>query len=326
MNFIQEMPCSFDSSVFADPSDGHVTWSAKKSIWWVGMTLTWITFAPSTLSLSSLLVFIVLSAATLCLGHSLGMHRKLIHRSFECPKWLERLFVYLSSLVGLGGPFTMMHTHDTRDWAQRLPRCHPFLSHQSGIVRDFYWQLNCKLHLANPPQLVYPESVSEDRFYRFLQHTSIGQQALLASLLYWLGGWPWIVWGICGRVSISVFGHWLIGYFAHNSGHRSWHLNHVAVQGYNVNRMGWISFGECWHNNHHAFPGSAKLGLNKNQIDPGWLVLKALNSIGLVWNLKTPENLEYRENLVSLESKKEQYGMFHKKNKVTNTSEPGITP
>jgi len=168
------MPGSFDSTVFADPNNGYVAWSAIKSLWWAGMTLMWIVFAPSTLSLSAVSVFLILTATTLCLGHSLGMHRKLIHRSFDCPKWLERLFVYLSALVGLGGPFTMMRTHDTRDWAQRLPSCHPFLSHQSGIIKDFYWQLNCKLHLENPPHLVYPESVANDRFYRFLQATSIG--------------------------------------------------------------------------------------------------------------------------------------------------------
>jgi len=127
-------------------------------------------------------------------------------------------------------------------------------------------------------------------------------------------------------VSTSAFGHWLIGYFAHNNGHRSWHLNQVAVQGYNVNGMGWVSFGECWHNNHHAFPSSAKLGLYKNQTDPGWLVLKALDSIGLVWDLKTPEHLEYRENLVPLDFIKDQKGKSHKKNNAGNTSEFKISP
>jgi len=265
------------------------------------MTLTWICFAPSTISISSLLVFLALSATTLCLGHSLGMHRKLIHHAFDCPKWLEYLFVYLSTLVGLGGPFTMMRTHDTRDWAQRLPQCHPFLSHQSGMLKDFYWQLNCKLHLTHPPLLTYSKLLQQDKFYRLLQATSIFQQALVAFVLYGLGGWPWVVWGMCARVSVSIFGHWLVGYFAHNSGHRDWHLHQVAVQGYNVNGLGLITFGECWHNNHHAFPGSAKLGLEKNQPDPGWQILKFLTKFNLVWNIKTPGNLPSRDNLVKLD-------------------------
>jgi len=295
-----DLPHSVDPTVFSDPNNGVVKWSAVKSLWWLAMTLTWFWYAASTASMSSLLVFLVLTSSTLCLGHSLGMHRKLIHNAFECPKLLERFFVYLSTLVGLGGPFTMMRTHDTRDWAQRLPHCHTFLSHQNSLLKDFYWQLHCKLHLKNPPALRYPDSIQGDWFYRSLQATSVAQQLLLALILWWLGDWSWVVWGVCARVSVSVFGHWLIGYFAHNRGHRGWHLNRVAVQGYNLNGLGWITFGECWHNNHHAFPGSAKLGLEKTQVDPGWIVLKVLKSANLVWNVKTPENLPHRSNLVRL--------------------------
>lgn len=300
MQSSQDAPVSVDLSVHSDPCHGVVRWNASKSLWWLAMTLIWIYFFVSTLSVSSVFIFLILSAITLCFGHSLGMHRKLIHGAFECPKWLERLCIYCSTLVGLGGPFSMMQTHDTRDWAQRLPACHPFLSHQNNLFKDFYWQLHCKLHLKFPPELCYPKSVQHDRFYQLLQTTSMLQQLPLALVLYWAGGWAWVVWGVCARVSVSVFGHWLIGYFAHNSGHRSWHLNGCSVQGHNVKGFGLISFGECWHNNHHAFPGSAKMGLHRDQFDPGWQVLKVLKRFNLVWNIKTPENLPKRENLVRL--------------------------
>jgi stearoyl-CoA desaturase (delta-9 desaturase) len=58
--------------------------------------------------------------------------------------------------------------------------------------------------------------------------------------------------------------------------------------------------GEAWHNNHHAFPGSARLGLDEGEIDPGWWVLVALEKLGLVWGAKTPEALPRRPNLVAL--------------------------
>jgi len=64
------------------------------------------------------------------------MHRRLIHRSYDCPLWLERLFVYLGTLVGMAGPYGMIRQHDIRDWAQRKPRCHPYLAHRSGLLRD----------------------------------------------------------------------------------------------------------------------------------------------------------------------------------------------
>ncbi len=165
-----------------------------------------------------MLVFIVTSAVTLCLGHSLGMHRKLIHESFDCPLWLDRVFVYHGTLVGLGGPFGMMVMHDMRDWAQQQGACHPFLSHQSGIVRDFWWQLHCKLHLDYPPEYHVPQRIAQDRFYRFVDWSWIAQQLPLALMLFALGGVGWVAWGICGWVTVSVFGHWLIGYFAHNEG------------------------------------------------------------------------------------------------------------
>ena len=84
------------------------------------------------------------------------------------------------------------------------------------------------------------------------------------------------MWGICMRVAVSVTGHWFIGYFAHNQGARDWHVDGAAIQGFNIKFASLITMGESWHNNHHAFPGSALLGIEKNQLDPGWWVLLAL--------------------------------------------------
>ena len=132
------------------------------------------------------------------------------------------------------------------------------------------------------------------------------QQLPLALILYLIGGVEWVIWGTCLRVAISVTGHWLIGYFAHNSGHLSWHVNGAGVQGYNIKFCGLITMGECWHNNHHAFPGSAKLGLEKGQSDPGWWVLIILSKIGLVKNLKLVADLEERQELVPYHQKADE--------------------
>lgn len=59
--------------------------------------------------------------------------------------------------------------------------------------------------------------------------------------------------------------------------------------------MGWLR--EAWHNNHHAFPGSARLGIGPEQYDAGWWALLALRSVGLAWDLKQPEDLAEREDL-----------------------------
>ncbi|MEM7058708.1 MAG: acyl-CoA desaturase [Pseudomonadota bacterium] len=284
----------------ADPVEGQVHYSPVKSIWWSGMFLAWVTLGTVYFSWAAVAVFLNLTAVTLCLGHSLGMHRKLIHQAFESPKWVERCLVYLGTLVGLGGPKTMMFTHDIRDWAQRKPACHDFLSHKRGILTDFWWQLHCKLHLTRAPEFQYPAELTKDRFYRVLQASSMLQQLPLALVLFALGGWGWVAWGICGRVAISIFGHWLVGYFAHNGGQRDWHLEGASTQGFNLPHLGLITFGECWHNNHHAFPGSAKLGLGRGQTDPGWIVLQVMQRLGLAWAIQTPQTMPARDNLMPL--------------------------
>ena len=60
--------------------------------------------------------------------------------------------------------------------------------------------------------------------------------------------------------------------------------------------------GESWHNNHHAFPQSAKLGLLPGQIDLGWWLIKSFEAVGLATNVKTPANLPRRPGLRRLGS------------------------
>jgi len=285
--------------------EAKVIWSPSKSIWVMMMYLFGIYGVLFLSSIENFLVFLISSAITLCLGHSLGMHRRLIHQSYECPKWLEYLFVHFGVIVGLAGPFGMVRTHDTRDWAQRQPQCHPYFSHQSSFLKDGFWQIHCDIVLKHPP-IFKEESILDTQFYRFMEKTWMLQQLPLALILYLIGGVEWVIWGTCLRVAISVTGHWLIGYFAHNSGHRSWHVNGAGVQGYNIKFCGLITMGECWHNNHHAFPGSAKLGLEKGQSDPVWWVLIILSKIGLVKNLKLVADLEERQELVPYHQKADE--------------------
>lgn len=283
-----------------NPVHGEVRWSVAKSLWFflhlaialIGGVLTW--------GRTPVLLSAALTMGTLCLGHTVGLHRLLIHRSFECPRWLERALVYAGTLVGMGGPFGMIYLHEVRDWAQRQGRCHPFFIHQASIWRDAWWNLHCEIRLQHPPKLVIEPHVAADPWYRFLQRTWMLQQLPFACVLGAFGGWAWIVWGISVRIVVSLTGHWLIGCFAHNRGRRDWHLRGHAVQGFNLPRLGLLTLGECWHNNHHAFPNSARLGLNRGQHDPGWWFIAALRAGGLAWNVRLPENLPERPERIPL--------------------------
>jgi fatty-acid desaturase len=295
-----------------------VRWNARTSLWLSGMTLAALVDGPLYVSWSALALFLVTTAITLCLGHSLGMHRRLIHRAFDCPLWIERLLVYLGTLVGMSRPYGMMRQHDIRDWAQRKGSCHAYLAHRSWFWRDGFWQLHCELALLHPPALIVERWVANDRFCRLIERTRMAQQLPRVLLFFVAGGIPWVVWGIAVRVGLSVTGHWLVGYFAHNRGRRSWHIEGAGVQAYNVPYCGLITMGEAWHNNHHAFPSSARLGVCPGETAPGWWVLILLERLGLVWNVKTPDMLPFRPNLVRLWGARDAFSFVPRQNRAAS--------
>lgn len=281
--------------------DGQVRWVPAKSIWTGTMTIAALVLGPLTLSWSAFALFLITTVVTICAGHSVGMHRLLIHRSFGTSKFVEHALVYLGTLVGMAGPFGMIYAHDIRDWAQRQTQCHDLHAHRRPFLVDAWWQMHCAVALKHPPRFVIEPKVANDRFYRFLERSWMLQQLPWAVLFYALGGWGWVIWGIAVRVSVSLTGHWLIGHYAHRRGHQGWVVDAVAVQGYNIPAAGLVTFGEAFHGNHHAFPESARLGLERGQIDLGWNFIQLLMWLGIAEAVKLPENTRPRDGLRRLE-------------------------
>ncbi|MEM7724238.1 MAG: acyl-CoA desaturase [Pseudomonadota bacterium] len=278
--------------VFADQAtsatEGRVVWAPAKSLWFSAMAtggLVGVVVFPSLQAAGLTLTLMIL---TLCLGHSVGMHRLLIHRSFETPRWLEYLLVYLGTLVGMAGPIGMFRIHEIRDWHQQQPDCHPLAKHSVGFWRDALWQMHCELRLTHPPRLWIERRVTEDRFYRWLERSWRWQQLPLALALYAMGGLGFVLWGICLRVAVSLAGHWITVHFAHTRGARPFVRDDIAVDGRNLPALGLVTFGEAFHNNHHAYPSSARMGHDALQIDPGWWVIRALAAFGLARDIRVP--------------------------------------
>lgn len=286
---------------------GTVSLDPNKALWVSAMFIFGTLGSALTASWGAVVLCVVTTLVSLCFGHSLGMHRRFIHRSYTCPMWMEYAFVHLGVLVGLAGPLGMLKTHDLRDWAQRQSACHDFFAHQQVWYRDMYWQLLCSIQLSRAPVIEIEPQIAEDRVYYWMEHTWKWQQLPWAILFYAVGGWGFVFWGVCTRVSLGIFGHWLVGYFAHNSGGKSWHVEGAAVQGYNVPFTAFLTMGESWHNNHHAFPGSARLGLLPGQWDPGWWVLLGLQRCGLVTDVVTPGGLAWRPELRELATESYPY-------------------
>ncbi len=270
------------------PVEGRVVWDPVHSVWNGGMLAAAIVLAPPTFSWSAFGVFMVTTGGALLLGHSVGFHRRMIHGSFQCPLWLEHILVWIGTAVGMSGPFWMIRAHDLRDWAQRQPDCHPYLANRAPILTDAWWQMHCRLELKRPPAFDLGR-FQRDRFYRFLERTWMLQQLPIAGLLWLAGGWSFVVWGVCVRISGSIIGHWFVGRLAHTQGPQSWRVPASGVQAHDVPWAAIPTMGEAWHNNHHAFPGSARLGLYPGQSDWGYRFIQLLERLGLAWDVRTPE-------------------------------------
>ncbi|NEX92394.1 acyl-CoA desaturase [Caulobacter sp. 17J65-9] len=281
----------------ACPVEGEVRWDPEHSLWNGAMLLGTLLLGPAFFTWSAFAVFLVLTGALLLLGHSVGFHRRMIHRSFQCPKWLEHLLAWCGTAVGMSGPLWMVRVHDTRDWAQRRPDCHPALAHRSGMLRDWWWSTHCRLVLASPPIFDPGPELAGDACYRFLERSWMLQQVPIAVVLYLLGGWPWVVWGVCARVAASVNGHWLVGWFAHRQGPQTWIVEGSGVQAHDVPWAAIPTMGEAWHNNHHAYPGSARIGLYPGQADWGFRFIQLLERLSLAWDVRTPETMPERASL-----------------------------
>jgi stearoyl-CoA desaturase (delta-9 desaturase) len=111
---------------------------------------------------------------------------------------------------------------------------------------------------------------------------------LIPALVGWvlIGGWygalAGLVWG--GGIRIFLLHHvtFSINSICHFWGRKRFQSTDESR---NVWWLSWLSFGESWHNNHHAFPTSAFHGLRRIEVDPGGLVIRALELCGLAWNV-----------------------------------------
>lgn len=140
----------------------------------------------------------------------------------------------MGNIAGIGGPIWTIRIHDTRDWSQRQPRCHDYLAHRQGLLKDGWYNLHCKLVLDHPPAFEPGPEITNDWFIQFLQKTWMLQQPPIAAALYYFGGIPWLVWGVSVRIAACTTRHWFISYFAHTQGPRSWLVDGAGVQAHDV--------------------------------------------------------------------------------------------
>jgi stearoyl-CoA desaturase (delta-9 desaturase) len=193
-----------------------------------------------------------------------------------------------------------MNVHDQRDYWQSQPVCPEWYSYNHGVLQDWWWYLHCDhqppVHQPRAP-LLTAANYQNDRFLRFLDHTWLIQQIPITFLLVLTFGTPGLVWGTFGRILVATTGHWFVNYVAHTRGTLDWIVEGAGENGRNNSLFGFISMGEGWHNNHHAFPQSARFGLHWWQLDPGWWMIRLLAKAGVVWEVQQAPHCAHRPGL-----------------------------
>lgn len=239
-----------------------------------------LAFSPSFFSWSAVGVAFFLYCLTIGLGISLGFHRLATHRSFKVPKWLEYFFVLCGTLAGQGA---------VRGWVG-YHRMHHLYADQDGdphnSKRGFWWShISWLMHEvpAKKDLKRFTKDIQDDPFYSFCHQHYIGLQLVLAVLLYALGGMPFVVWGIFVRLFVGFHSTCFVNSACHKFGYRSHEVDDTST---NCWWVALLTFGEGWHNNHHAVQSSARFGWRWWEIDVVWLIIRFLEGLGLVTDVK----------------------------------------
>ncbi|KAL0342103.1 UNVERIFIED_CONTAM: Palmitoyl-monogalactosyldiacylglycerol delta-7 desaturase, chloroplastic [Sesamum calycinum] len=241
-------------------------------------------FAPFTFNWGAFWVAVGLYVITGLLGITLSFHRNLSHRSFKLPKWLEYLFAYCGVQALQGNPI---------DWVSTHRHHHQFCDSEKdphSPLEGFWfshmsWLFDTKAILERCGEPNNVGDLEKQPFYKFLQTTYIIHPLALGALLYAVGGFPYIVWGMGVRIVWVYHITWLVNSACHVWGNQAWNTGDLSRNNWWV---AMLAFGEGWHNNHHAFEYSARHGLEWWQIDMTWYVVRLLQAIGLATDVKLP--------------------------------------
>ena len=242
--------------------------------------------APWFFSWSALGVTLFLHWLFGSVGICLGYHRLLTHRSFQVPKWLEYAIAILGTLALQGGVIFWVTGH-------RLHHAHTEDNDKDpySARRGFWWSHMLWIFYPRPEFFKYEiykkyaPDLDRDPFYRCLNRYHLLLQLPLGLLLYALGGWSFVIYGMFLRSVLLWHSTWLINSASHLTGYRTYEVDD------NSRNLWWaalLTYGEGWHNNHHAYPNVAKAGWRRWEIDATWGAISVLKSLGLAKKVVMP--------------------------------------
>ncbi len=211
------------------------------------------------------------------LGVGLGYHRLLTHRSFKAPKWLE----YTLTIFG-----AMAIQDDAPKWVATHRIHHQFVETDKDphSTRPGFWWAHMEWILRGTAQdhdretlQKYVPDLLKDKFHVLFAKYYYVPLVISGVVLFLIGGWSMVLWGVFARVVFGWHSTWLVNSATHFFGKRRF-----ATKDDSTNNA-WVAvltFGEGWHNNHHALPTSARHGLRWYELDMNWLTIRLFEKLG----------------------------------------------
>ncbi|MFZ9738229.1 MAG: acyl-CoA desaturase [Prochlorotrichaceae cyanobacterium] len=265
------------------PESLRLNWSA---VFFFALIHLLACLAPWYFSWSALGVTLFLHWLLGSIGICLGYHRLLSHRSFQVPRWLEYTIALIGAAALQGGPIFWAAGH-------RLHHAHTEDEVQDpySARKGFWWSHMLWIFYPNADFFDYdryqrfaPDLV-RDPFYVWLDRYFLVLQLPIAALLYLLGGWSFVVYGVFVRAVVLWHTTWMINSVTHMWGYRTFAIPD------NSRNLWWaaiFTYGEGWHNNHHAYPHVAKAGWQWWELDMTWWVINLLKTCGLATKVNLP--------------------------------------
>jgi stearoyl-CoA desaturase (delta-9 desaturase) len=217
------------------------------------------------------------------LGIGVGYHRLLTHRGFKTPKAVEYALTACGLLALEAGPIAWVVTH-------RIHHAHTDAPGDPHTPRDGSWWAHVGWILKGTAQSYGPEvcaryapDLMKDPVHRWFERLYYVPLVVLGAALLGVGGWPMLFWGVFLRVTLNLHATWLVNSATHLWGGRRFDTKDDSRNSWWVALLTW---GEGWHNNHHAHPTAAKHGLAWYELDVNWWGIRTLELLGLAKEIK----------------------------------------
>jgi stearoyl-CoA desaturase (delta-9 desaturase) len=218
------------------------------------------------------------------LGVGMGYHRLLTHRGYKTPKWVEYFLTVCATLALEGGPFFWVAVHRVHHQNTDVEG-DPHSPRDGGLWAHMGWIMTGGvMHNNNQSALLpYIPDLRKDKFHTWISKWHWIPITTLGILLLLVGGWKVMFWGIFFRTVIGLHATWLVNSATHMWGSRRFLTSDTSKNSFWV---AILTFGEGWHNNHHAHPQAAKHGLTWWEVDLNWYGIYILKLLGLAWDIK----------------------------------------